>query len=195
MQTAPDRPADDRPAEPAAQSEPETSFLPYTGETLSDGRRVMIRPMNPSDAEAERAFILALSPRARRYRFQEQIGEPSPELVAHLVDVDHVNDEAFVALSEDSGHARIVGVSRYAVGADPRCGEIAVTVLDDWQGHGLGTALMRRLIDAARERGLGRLVSLDFAENSEMSHLAHHLGFKTTPDPDDRTQVVHTLVL
>ena len=195
MQTFDDRPFDARHADPAAQVGPGTPFLPYTSESLTDGRRVMIRPMNPSDAEAERAFILALSPRARRYRFQEQIGDPSPELVAHLVDVDHVNDEAFVALSEDSGHTRIVGVSRYAVGADPRCGEIAVTVLDDWQSHGLGTALMRRLIDAARERGLRRLVSLDFAENSEMAHLAHRLGFATTPDPDDRTQVVHTLVL
>jgi acetyltransferase len=70
-----------------------------------------------------------------------------------------------------------------------------VTVLDAWQGQGLGTILMRRLIDAARERGLQRMVSLDFAENQEMAHLAHPLGFHTVPDPDDRTQVVHTLIL
>ena len=73
--------------------------------------------------------------------------------------------------------------------------DVAVTVLDDWQGHGLGTALMRRLIEAARERGIRTMVSLDFAENQEMAHLAHHLGFVTSGDPDDRTQVVHTLTL
>lgn len=39
------------------------------------------------------------------------------------------------------------------------------------------------------------MVSLDFAENQEMAHLAHHLGFVTAGDPDDRTQVVHTLTL
>lgn len=170
-------------------------FLPYAVETLADQRKVLIRPMNPGDADAERDFILALSPQSRRYRFQEQIGEPSPEMVAKLVDVDHVNDEAFVALSEDSGYAAIVGVSRYAVGNDPLQCEIAVTVHDDWQGHGLGTALMQRLIDAARERGIRRMVSLDFAENQDMAHLAHHLGFVTEADPDDRTQVVHTLTL
>lgn len=170
-------------------------FLPYAIEPLANGRKVLIRPLNPGDAEAERAFILALSPQARRYRFQEQIDTPSPEMIARLVDVDHVNDEAFVALADGDENGAIVGVSRYAVGNDPLDCEIAVTVLDAWQGQGLGTALMRRLIASARERGLRRMVSLDFAENHEMTHLAHHLGFETTSDPDDRTQVVHTLTL
>lgn len=170
-------------------------FLPYSLEILADGRQVLIRPMNPSDADAEREFIVALSPQARRYRFQEQFSEPTEALVNRLVDVDHVNDEAFVALAQDSDAPRIVGVSRYAVGTDPLQCEIAVTVLDAWQGQGLGTLLMRKLIDAARERGIKRMVSLDFAENREMAHLAHHLGFDTVPDPEDRTQVVHTLTL
>ncbi|TXI48646.1 MAG: GNAT family N-acetyltransferase [Lysobacter sp.] len=170
-------------------------FLPYAMETLSDGRQVLIRPMNPGDADAERVFIEALSPQSRRYRFQEQMTEASPELVERLVNVDHVNDEAFVALGDIDGEERIVGVSRYAVGTDPRQCEIAVTVLDAWQGHGLGTALMRRLIDVARERGIERMISLDFAENREMAHLAHHLGFVTEPDQDDRTQVIHRLAL
>jgi hypothetical protein len=72
-------------------------FLPYAMETLSDGRQVLIRPMNPGDADAERVFIEALSPQSRRYRFQEQMTEASPELVERLVNVDHVNDEAFGA--------------------------------------------------------------------------------------------------
>lgn len=173
----------------------EGSFLPYATATLADGRQALVRPMNPSDFEAERAFITALSPRARRYRFQEQIGEPSPEMVAKLVDVDHANDEAFVALDGEGPDAAIVGVSRYAVGTDPETCEIAVTVLDAWQGQGLGTALLARLIEAAKARGLKRMVSLDFAENQEMTHLAHHFGFETLPDADDRTQVIHRLVL
>ncbi len=179
----------------AAPVETDAHFLPYTEATLADGRRATIRPMNPSDADAERTFIEALAPQSRRYRFQEQMSEASPELVERLVNVDHVNDEAFVAVAEIDGEERIVGVSRYAVGTDPRQCEIAVTVLDAWQGQGLGTALMQRLIDAARERGIERMVSLDFAENREMAHLAHHLGFVTEPDQDDRTQVIHRLAL
>lgn len=178
-----------------ASAQPQTLFLPYAANVLADGREVLIRPMNPADADAERAFIVSLSPQTRRYRFQEQFSEPSDALVAQLVDVDHANDEAFAALATVDGCERIVGVSRYAVGNVPDECEVAVTVLDAWQGQGLGTALMRTLIDAARERGIKRMVSLDFAENGEMTHLAHHLGFTTTPDPDDRTQVVHRLTL
>jgi GNAT superfamily N-acetyltransferase len=186
---------DNDPLKMPTASVAEAHFLPYAEVSLADGRRVLIRPMNPSDAEAEHAFIAALSPEARRNRFQEQFTTPSEALVNSLVDVDHVNDEAFVALSEQSRHTEIIGVSRYAVGSDPQQCEIAVTVLDAWQDLGLGTALMRRLIDAARERGIARMVSLDFAENQRMTHLAHSLGFVTTPDPDDRTQVVHALTL
>jgi GNAT superfamily N-acetyltransferase len=186
---------DNDPLETPTASAAGAHLLPYTEISLADGRRALIRPMNPSDADAERAFIAALSPEARRNRFQEQFAVPSETLVNQLVDVDHVNDEAFVALSEESQHTEIVGVSRYAVGSNPQQCEIAVTVLDAWQDLGLGTVLMRRLIDAARDRGITRMVSLDFAENQRMTHLAHALGFVTTPDPDDRTQVVHTLTL
>ncbi len=178
-----------------SSAQPQTPFLPYAANVLADGREVLIRPMNPGDADAERAFIVGLSPQTRRYRFQEQFSEPSDALVAQLVDVDHANDEAFAALATVDGCERIVGVSRYAVGNVPDECEVAVTVLDAWQGQGLGTALMRTLIDAARLRGIKRMASLDFAENGEMTHLAHHLGFTTTPDPDDRTQVVHRLTL
>ena len=178
-----------------ASIQPQTPFLPYSANVLADGREVLIRPMNPGDADAERAFIVGLSQQTRRNRFQEQFSEPSDALVAQLVDVDHANDEAFAALAIVDGCERIIGVSRYAVGNVPDECEVAVTVLDAWQAQGLGTALMRTLIDAARERGIKRMVSLDFAENGEMTHLAHHLGFTTTPDPDDRTQVMHRLTL
>jgi acetyltransferase len=171
------------------------SFLPYSAETLADGRQVLIRPMNPGDFDAERAFIDALSPKSRRNRFQEQIRDPDAGLVAELVDVDHERQEAFAAFAGAPDGERIVGVSRYIRTSEPDTCEIAVAVLDDWQDKGLGTSLMRRLIDAARRRGLKRMVSLDFAENHEMTHLAGFLGFRTVPDPGDRTQLLHMLEL
>jgi len=171
------------------------SFLPYALEILADGREVLVRPMNPGDFDAERDFILALSPESRRSRFQEQMRDPDPELVAGLVDVDHERQEAFAAFAGAPGEERIVGVARYVRTAEPDTCEVAVVVLDDWQDQGLGTALMRRLVDAARSRGLKRMVSLDFAENHEMTQLARFLGFRTTPDPGDRSQLLHVLEL
>ena len=86
-------------------------------------------------------------------------------------------------------------VARYARTADPATCEVAVVVLDDWQDQGLGTLLLRRLIDAARRHGLKRMLSLDFAANREMDLLARALGFRPLPDPGDRTQVLHVLDL
>ena len=171
------------------------AFLPYFAVTLADGREVVVRPMNASDFEAERAFILALSPRSRRNRFQEQMREPSDELVASLVNVDHDQQEAFAALAGDGNEVRIVGTARYVLGGQPGTAEFAVTVLDDWQGQGLGSALLERLIATARQCGVHRLLSLDFAQNHEMTHLVQHFGFTSTTDHDDPTQLVHTLDL
>ena len=162
--------------------------------TLADGRQVLIRAIRREDAAAERNFIMALSPRTRRARFLEQIAEPSDELIGKLVDVDHINDEAFVAV-DAVDDARLVGVARYAVDTDPVECEIAVTVMDDWQGQGLDRALMDALMARARDNGLKRMISIDSANHHPMRELARELGFTTVPDPDDHTQVIHSLDL
>ena len=160
---------------------------------LDNGREVTIRSITPQDHDAEREFIMALSPRARRYRFLEQINEPSEAMLDKLTHVDHVNDEAFVAIARDGDQAeRIVGVSRYAVGNDPETCEIALVVLDDWRPSGLKRELLERLTIAARAQGLKRMVSVDSADNRHMREFAPSQGFACAPDPDDSTQVVYS---
>ena len=66
---------------------------------------------------------------------------------------------------------------------------------DEWHGRGLGTALMRHLIEVARARGIHRMESIDSAENVEMRDLARFLGFHTSTDPEDARQVIHRLDL
>ncbi|MDO5505978.1 MAG: GNAT family N-acetyltransferase [Pseudoxanthomonas suwonensis] len=161
---------------------------------LDDGRQACIRRIRHDDADALRGFIKALSPRTRRARFLEQINEPSDALIGRLVDVDHANDEAFVAV-DAADPSCLVGVARYAVDNHPTEGEIAVTVMDDWQGSGLDRALMQPLMQAARANGLTSMISIDPANHHPMRELAQALGFTTGPDPDDSTQVIHRLQL
>ena len=80
-------------------------------------------------------------------RFLGQVGEPSDSLIRKLTELDYRHDMAFVALSQEGGVAHAVGVSRYSVAPDGLSCECAVTVADAWQGKGLGTVLMRDLID------------------------------------------------
>lgn len=168
---------------------------PRWTETLRDRRQVLIRPIERQDADAEREFIRALSPESRRARFLYQMNAPSQALIDSLTDIDQVDDVAFVAVVRDDSRDRIVGACRYAVGPDPSQCEVAVVVLDDWQEQGLGTAMMRHLIEVARERGIKRMQSLDSAENLEMRDLARYLGFHTRQAPDEPGLVLHTLTL
>lgn len=168
---------------------------PRWSETVRNHSHVLIRPITPLDDDAERAFIEGLSLQARRYRFLGQVKCPSETLIEQFTNIDHVHEVAFVAVIPEDGHERIVGVSRYSTNEDGTQCECAITVSDEWQNQGLGTLLMRHLIDVARARGIGRMVSIDSAENVRMQDLARHLGFQTRLDPDDSSQLIHELPL
>ncbi len=164
-------------------------------ETLRNGRSVLIRPIHKRDKDAEHAFIEGLNPETRRYRFLGALGEPSEQMLRGFTDIDQVQHVGLAAVVEEEADELIIGVSRYYVGKDTNDCEFAVTVEEDWQGQGLGTALMTRLIDIARTRGIHRMYSIDSAANTRMNDLAGYLGFQTRSDPDDAAQVIHELEL
>ncbi len=178
------------------QSIPPGPEYPRWSETLRDRSHVLIRPITKLDQAAERRFIEELSPETRRFRFLGQVARPSDRAIERFTDIDYAREIAFVAvIQEEDSRERIVGVSRYCADArGVRC-ECAVTVSDDWQNKGLGTALMRHLIEVARSRGIRSMYSIDSAENVAMTDLAHFLGFRTYTDPDDGSQVIHELEL
>jgi GNAT superfamily N-acetyltransferase len=167
---------------------------PGRHETLRDGSQVLLRPLRPDDRAAEAAFIEALSPDARHYRFLGQV-HAGEALLDRLTKVDFARDFALVAAVPDDGRERIVGVARYALDPDGTGCECAVTVADAWQRRGLGAALMGRLIEVARSRGVRSMVSIDDADNAAMRDLARFLGFRSMPDPQDARQCIHRLDL
>ena len=164
-------------------------------ESLRDGTRVLVRPLQPRDRAMEEEFIRKLSPEARRFRFLGDFKEPDKALLDHLMHVDYVNDMAFVAMMHDNGHLREIGISRYSTTGDGKQCECAITVADDWRNRGLAVLLMRHLIDVARKQKLTRMFSIDDVNNTPMRELANYLGFKRESHPDDPRSVVYSLVL
>jgi RimJ/RimL family protein N-acetyltransferase len=125
---------------------------------------VTIRQIEPSDAGLVRTFYDELSDRSRRLRFLVPTNEISDEDLKYLTDVDHKRHEALIAL--DPERERAVGVARYVrVPGDREAGEVAVEVVDDWHRRGLGTALLDRLTERARENGLTRYTALVSPDN------------------------------
>jgi GNAT superfamily N-acetyltransferase len=168
---------------------------PRWTETLRDGTCVAIRPITPADVGNERVFIESLSPQSRRFRFLGQIGRPSEQLLAQLTNVDYVRDAAFAATAVDDADGRFVGVARFGLAKDGMSCECAVAVRDDWQHRGLGTVLMKHLLQVARARGISYMYSLDAADNGAMADLAGYLGFERHAVRDDPSLVVHSLWL
>ncbi|HEU4856641.1 MAG TPA: GNAT family N-acetyltransferase [Rhodanobacteraceae bacterium] len=169
--------------------------IPESVVNLADGSEVTIRVLRGDDAELDRQFIRKLSPESRGMRFLGQIREPGEALIRKLTQLDFRRDMAFIALSNEGGITHAVGVSRYSLAPDGESCECAVTVADAWQGKGLGTILMRDLIDIARRRGIHSMFSIDARGNVRMQKLARDLGFTRERDPADPAQVIHRLAL
>ncbi len=180
-------------------SHPDVPFGALAGthwiETLNDGTRVLIRPLREEDRQREQTFIDRLSPESRRFRFMDTFKNASSALVDQLMDVDNHQQVALVALAHDDGELREVGISRYGATTREKQCECAVTVADDWRHRGLGVLLMQHLISQARQNGFRQMISLDAADNEPMRDLASYLGFGSRRDPQDSTQVIHTLDL
>ena len=136
-----------------------------------------------------------MSPDAKRLRFLCSFREASPDLIQQLMDIDYDKRMAYVALAHEGGHLREVGISRYSATDDGTQCECAVTVAEQWRHRGLAVMLMRHLIAMARKQGFRQMFSVDSANNQPMRELAAYLGFERSLDPNDATQVIHTLAL
>ncbi|HSC04180.1 MAG TPA: GNAT family N-acetyltransferase [Solirubrobacteraceae bacterium] len=143
---------------------------------LSDGGRIRIRQ---GRAGSDRDLLLRgferLSPESRYRRFLVPMPELREDAVRYLTDIDHHDHEAMIALDEENGEG--IGVARYVRHPErPDAAEIAVTVIDDWQGRGVGTLLVEVLSARAREEGIGRFTALMLAGNDDMMDVLSHLG-------------------
>jgi acetyltransferase len=157
--------------------------------TLADGRRVVIRPIGPDDAAAERAFLEQLSPEARRMRFMKFVGTVSERLVHFYTHVDYDRRMAFVCEAQVDGSPRLVGEARYGANPDGRSCEFGVVIADDWHKSGIAGLLMQALIDFAHSRGFETMEGLVLRENREMLRFVRALGFDSAVVAEDPTLV------
>jgi GNAT superfamily N-acetyltransferase len=143
---------------------------------LRDGACVPVREIRAEDAGALRRLVGRSSERSIELRFFGPMKELSKERARSFAEVDGVDRYALVALDpEDEGE--IVAVVRYEREAGTDGAEYAALVEDRFQGRGLGIGLTRQLIEAARERGIGRLHALVMRENRVMLGLLRSLEF------------------
>jgi RimJ/RimL family protein N-acetyltransferase len=145
---------------------------------LRDGTPVRLRLIGPADRARLAAGFEKLSRESRYWRFFTAMPRLPERMLDRLVATDgwkHVAIGAEVA-SEDPATAEGLGVARFIRLDDaPDVAEVAVAVVDAKQGLGLGSLLLRALVDAARERGIRRFRAILLSENARARALMAEL--------------------
>jgi GNAT superfamily N-acetyltransferase len=144
---------------------------------LRDGTPVLIRPIVAEDKDRLLDGFARLSPLSRYRRFMSPIDELTPDMLRHFTEVDYVDHFAYVAiLAEEPGRPGI-GVARYIrLPEDPTVAEAAVTVVDEYQGRGLGTLLLEALGAVALQNGIVRFRGYALDDNRPMVDLMTRMG-------------------
>jgi peroxiredoxin-like protein len=168
-----------QPSKPAVQGGASTNIWPLT---LKDRTDLLLRPICPDDEPMLVKFHETLSDRTVYFRYFHSISLKSRvahERLARICFVDHDREIVLVADFEESktGPHRILGVGRLNKSQNGREGAVAVLVSDHHQHRGLGTEMLRRLVQIARGEGLCRVSCEMLRENVAMQTLVKKLGF------------------
>jgi len=144
-----------------------------------------MRQIEPDDLDKLREIWAGLSADSRRRRFlaSSSVADISDAELQYLVDVDHRRHEAIVALDPEG---RGLGVARYVrIPGDRESAELAVVVVDHWHNRGLGTALLDRLTDRARENGIKRYTAIVSEDNDVVLSALERAGAERTNDGEN----------
>jgi RimJ/RimL family protein N-acetyltransferase len=148
-------------------------------ENLRNGEWIEIRTLKPQDRDDLIAAVDRTSSESLYRRFFAVRRQFSETEESFYLNIDFVSHVALVALAEENGQQRIVGGGRYVVG-EPGQAEIAFTVVDKYQGRGLGAALLRHLAVIARQAGLHELVAYVLPDNRAMLKVFEKSGLRYT---------------
>ena len=150
---------------------------------LRDGRPVEIRALRPEDRDDLIAAVRRIGTDSLYRRFFAVKREFSEKETSFFVNVDFVNHVALIAVVEEDGKPTIAGGGRFIV-VSPGQAEVAFAVVDEYQGQGIGTTLMRHLVAIARRAGLRELIADVLPDNRQMLNVFQKSGLPVSTRRD-----------
>ena len=142
---------------------------------MEDGTPVVVRAVRPEDKPMIADGFAHLSNESRFRRFLHHKARLTPAELRFLTELDGVDHYALGVLALTDGKERPMAIGRLvrteSLGASADTAEVAVVVMDEYQGRGIGRWLLAELVDAARERGISKLRFAMMADNQPMRRL------------------------
>jgi acetyltransferase len=163
---------------------------------LGDGRTLLLRPIVPEDEPSLQRAFATLTDEEIYMRFLVPLKFLSHVRAARFTQIDYDRQMALVLTERGiPGTTDISGIVQVLADPDNENAEFALIVHHAMTGLGLGMFLMRRIIDYARNRGIGELYGDVLAENRPMLKLCEVLGFVRSRIPEEHEIVRVTLKL
>ena len=159
-----------------------TAAIPFERAVLRDGSVVHIRPIGPEDKALLEQGFEQLSAESRYRRFLHPVKRLGKRELDYFTTVDHSDHEALVALGPHG--TELVGVARYVRLADRQSAEVAIAVVDAWQGKGVGTVLLHELVERAKAAGVRHFLAICLSDNADVIDLLSRLGSTRVDHPE-----------
>ncbi|HKL87374.1 MAG TPA: bifunctional acetate--CoA ligase family protein/GNAT family N-acetyltransferase [Salinibacter sp.] len=154
----------------------------YVGtHTMRNGEEVTIRPIRPEDEPKLVTFHERLSERSVYLRYANLMKleqRVAHERLARICFIDYDREMALVAeRTNEDGEEEIIGVGRLTQLPGGDEAEFAMLVIDEYQEEGVGTELLRRLVQVGEDEGLDRITADILQQNQAMQRVSEKLGF------------------
>ena len=154
--------------------------------TAKDGRPVFLRPVRPEDVPLFVAFRENLSDISLYYRFFRRISELTPQQLHRFTTIDYDREIALIALADIDKEEKMLGVIRIVSRPDSNSGDFSIIVADAMQGKGIGSLLLKTVLDIARQQGYETIFGIVLPENEGMKHLSKKIGFQVKFNFDEK---------
>jgi acyl-CoA hydrolase/GNAT superfamily N-acetyltransferase len=153
--------------------------------TLRAGMKILFRPIKPTDEAMMQELFYSLSEDSIYYRFFHRTQVMPHKKVQRFTTIDYQKDMAIVGVVEEYGREKIIAVGRYALESESNMAEAALLVQDEWQGRGIGTRLLKYLIQIAKSRKIAGFKAQIMADNKAPLHMAHKTGYTVETTLED----------
>ncbi|UCG33400.1 MAG: GNAT family N-acetyltransferase, partial [Phycisphaerales bacterium] len=140
---------------------------------VKQGLRAFIRPLRLTDESAMRDMFYKLSPESIYHRFFQPLRSMPHPKIQQFMRIDYQNDMVLVASTGKGEADPLIAVGRYNLDHHTNMAEVAFLVRDDWQNRGLGTALLKALIESAKAHGIQGFTAEVLADNQPMLRVFH----------------------
>ncbi len=161
---------------------------PYVALTTRADVTFLVRPAQPSDAQALAEFFEHVSREDLRFRFLTALQKVGGEMLDMLVSVDHDRTENFLAFTSDE--KTIIATAMIAADADRERAEVALAIRSDFKKRGISWTLLEYVANWARDKGIKVLESVESREHHAAIELEREMGFTANEYPGDSTLIL-----